>query len=403
MEMKKVKFNGAKAIVLSSALMFGATGCQTRENNIESTSSIIETSIIDNTTEEVVVTETEKVVEPTTEEVIETTESVVENVEDTTEFVEEDFLSIDNMDSKYNLYKDYYENHGIDEQEFYNMNYVLNDKLVDDEGKLIMSVEDVWTAYSNLSNLINVPEISQKIDNINAKAYGIDLNDNIIIPEIPKVSEMINPETKDAKFAISKLEEFEEFRDNLINDLNNKSDYDKEAIKEYVIKLNVTDVNSGNAYAQRVNSNSLTYVLADVNINALQLAAMAYNQYEYLDINVDGVKGLKINPTNGESDIENAVNQLLEQGWINEATLSDALAYYTYSVALNKEVDTVEISERLGVSIDQANLLLAYVQYRTKMAITSHIQTECNAEARTVTEVQEMENTIRNKYTKVLR
>ena len=385
---RKITFKtGARAIMLSTALIFGLSGCAKRnDDNLSKfeTSSEETTSMVE--------------LKNYNDDVIETNETE----EETTEVSKEEFLTIEKMDNYYNSYSEFFESHGIDEQEFYDMNYVLNNKLIDENGNVILSVEDIWNAYSNISNLITVPELVQKIDNINAKNYGIEINDDIVIPKVPKLSELIDPDTKDATYTISKLQEYEDFRDELIKDLNEKGTYNKDSIRDYAIKLNVTDINSGNGYSSRVSSNNALYVLADVNVNVLQLAAMAYNEQEFLDVNVDGVKKLKINPTNGESDIENAVNQLLEQGWINEATLADVLSYYTYQVAVNNEINGIEISERLGVSIDQANLLLAYIEYRSKMAITSHIQTECNAEARTVSEVQEIENSINNKYKKTL-
>lgn len=387
---KRIKLD-AKSILLSTAILLSLGGCS-KNSNVDETTAFdksIPESTTYNSTEESKEKETNKNNE--TKEV----ETIIVEVP-TTEAQKENTLT-----QYYNRYNEYFNAHGIDQQELFDMVCVLNDKITDDNGDLMYSVEDIWTAYSNISDLIEVPEVAQKIDNINAKEYGIDINDTIVINEMPKLSDMINTESKDSAFTIEKLVEFENFRDNLIKELNETGKYDKEKIREYVIKLTVTDINEGNGYTHRISSNSAEYVLSDINVSALQLAAMAYNQQEFLDVNVDGVKNLKINPTNGESDIENAVSQLLENGWINEATVAAAVSYYTYQVALNNEVDGEYIAERLGVTIDQANLLLAYVEYKSKMAITSYIQTKCNAEAKTVSEVQYMENVSNDKIIKL--
>lgn len=377
---RKIKRIGLMGTIATTLLLSGCS-CSRKDVNVEETtlmSSEVETT--ENVTTVDIKGELQSDKEETTEKVTEVETELV---------TEEPTRSLDDaVNDYYELNKDFFESHGMGSNELKKTILVLNNVLTND-GELLVSREDIWAAYGNIQDILLPGEVLQKIDNINAKKMGIDLEDPIVLDEdYPSINNLLVVQRPGTPYVNEKVAEYDEFMKKLVKDLNNGT-YDEKAIEEYVIKLNVDDVNADKTYLNKVNDSSEKYILATINFNVLQLAAMTHLQQEYINVNKDGVDRIKINPTNGESDIENAIIQLESTGLIDAAVIDEVVNYYKYTVLVGEEADAKVIEERFGVNLDQANLLIAYVTYKTRMPITAYYEMMCDAMARDVLFVEE--------------
>ena len=389
---------GSKGTLIALCALLGLSGCSKNKkessNDITTTPTIAVESVSkdENVTTPIVTPEVTPEVTPTiTPEVI-TGLNTLDN-----ESIEVA------VESSYEKYEKYYETHGMSKDQIRDMIFILNDKYVDEDGNLIVDVDRVNEAYSNIEKIMYSDDIIQKMDNINAIEGNIELKNDFVIVEHPSLVDFIDQNKTGGKYTAEKVAEYEKIRNKEIEVMNTTGNYDRELVNNYIKKILVTDINSNQDHMDNMTKNGQKYVVAATKNYALQFAAVMNNQKEFLEINEDGVNAIKINPTKGERYLENTVLRLLEEGLLDEETFDNIVKYVKVQDKIGNNVDNKEVSQKYDVALEETNIVVSYAKYLTSMANTSFFDVMCDEEAESVDEVNNLINAKgmnNNKYLK---
>lgn len=381
-----MKINGRKLKVISVSTVLatgliltgcGIHGCSRKDDN----NTIEETTILANLESTEEPTTVEKIIEKTIEETkeVETTEIVTSEVETTeleTKFDENLYIeSI--VENYYEDNKDYLTKQGIGEDEIRDMYFVINDKVVDEDGNLLITTSDSIKAFANIKDLMYPFEVIQKVYHINDKKHGYEVEDNIELEILPSVKPLIDTRITGSNFAVDKIEEYDEVTYKLITDLQEDT-YNPELLANYVKKLYIEDPINCNVNTEKINANGQRLLVDIAYNNALQMAAIT-NDSEYIDV-------IKINPSYEELELENEIYQLEASGLLDE---------YVVAEAINNNIVSKEIlMEKYGVSYDAASKISKFIEHRTKMASTVSEIAICDDETLIINMIKERENAL---------
>lgn len=333
-------------------------------------------------------------------------ENNTENIENTeklteTEEVSSDKLNINDnasiektVDNFYEEYKEYCDLHGINKDQIRNLIFVINDKYTDENGNLLFDDDmTVLITYAIANDMLYSSSISQKIDNIiTTEVSGYDTNNDWKIEKHPSLIPLVDESLAGSSIVVSELKEYETLRDYEIDYMNENNKIDVDAIDKYVIKNEVIDVNKNSNPVSSVYKNGQLYLMAATHTAILNMDAKVNTNVIYLQVpQYDNIPAIKINPTNAETDMESLFISLMESRSPEEREVFNNVITDVQTLINAKKTDG-EIAEYIemkysDVKIDDSNLIIRYYKYRDTMQITAYENIKCNAQAKTIEQI----------------
>ncbi|MBR3116551.1 MAG: hypothetical protein IKF36_01595 [Bacilli bacterium] len=357
-------------VALVTALATGFTACGKNNTNNSGTEVVADASTkVSEKPEEVI---TEKETEKTTEATSETKKELVGSLN------VEDNASIEaTVDTIYNDNKEFYEKNAIDKDTIRDMIFVINDKYTDEDGNVIIDNGRIDKASAAIDTVMYSDTFRQKIDNVNTKEFDVDKFECMSHPSLTKYVDL---NLAGSKALVEEIEEYETVRDHEIDVMNKTGETDLDAIYDYVIKQEVTDINYDSNNIGSFAKNGQKYVAALTHVNGLRMAAAMNNHTIYLEAEVYGnIETVKINFTQDERDLNATVETLMREGLITEENYENAVSYVEVAEELNltDEEMAKQFSNKYYISLNDSNLLIAYAKNIMKMEVTGWNNIAC--------------------------
>ena len=375
--MKDIKRTKKRIAMVSLAFAMGSalTSCTSIKKNNEEPTTLVETTD-EITSEDITTTE-----EITTETI--TTEEVVSDKLN----VYDDASVERTVDNYYERYKEYIEKNGISKDQIRDVIFVLNDRYTEEKNNKGMAIIDETSskwALTIINSILYSDEIIQKMDNIiTTEETGFDTNNDWKIVEQPSLIPLIDENIADSSILISELKEFESLRDHEVNYMNKNNKIDVDTIDKYIIKNEVVDINKNENAVSSVQGIGQQYVMAATHFHSLNMAAKANTGVIYLQVpQYDNIPTIKINPTNGERDLESLYISLMESSSEEEIDkYNKVISDVQTLVKAKKPAD--EISEYIemnysDVKIDDSNIIIRYYMFRETMQIEAYDNIMCS-------------------------
>ena len=294
------------------------------------------------------------------------------------------------VDNTYEKYREFYKNNAMGKDEIRDIIFVINDKYTDEDGKLVIDEDRAIDAYMNIKKILFSSAMKQKLDNINIK--DVKVENNFKIEEHPTLIDFVDQDLAGGELIADEIKEYEALRNSQIKQLNDTESYNREEVKAYVIKNEVTDIDNHSNDISNFGKNGHKFVCAAVHEAALNMAAIEFPEDDVIEVDYDGTvrPTIKINPTIGERDLEASVLRLRLEGLISDEEYNDVVSYVRSEVEVMDDKEELEkkIVEKWDIELDDANLLIAYAKYLNSMAITRHYDYECDEQNETVKDIQ---------------
>lgn len=379
--MKNFKINKKSALGVCLAVLLSASGCGNVKK--ESTPETAQTKSVVETTQDIEVVTTEATTEAVVTEGLDINNNV--SIEKTVE-------------DSYERYNEFYTSHGISKDQLRDVVFVLNDKYTDEDGKLIIDEDRAEEAYSNIKKMLGNTGSSllQSMDNINTIEYdpvnGKDIDNSWFICEHPSFVPLIDKNIAGGQATIEKISEYEELRDHEIKLMNETNKYDREAINNFVINMEIGDYNTNQDHMDNITKNGQKYLLAAYKYAALDFAAKANINTIYLEGYSGVEENIKINPTNEERFMENDVITMLQEGLIDVDTFDNITTEVITREGLGYTVEEKELLEKYTISGDDLRLLMSYAHYLTTMANHKYQKDMCDEAAETYDDIAIIRN-----------
>lgn len=379
--------NKSKITIVGLAIALGLTGCSNPLSKKEEPTTKIES--VQERDLNVVTTEstTEAITEEKVEEFVSSELDITNNA------------SIEKvLDENYDEYIEFYEDHGISKDQLRDVIFVLNDKYTGDDGKLIIDEDRASEAYSNINKMLGSEgsAILQSMDNINTietdPETGKDIDNSWNIVAHPSFVPLIDKNISGGKATAEKIAEFEELRDLEIKVMNETNKYDREAINNFIIKMEIGDYNNNQDNMDNITKNGQKYLLAAYKNAALNYAAKANNQTIYLEGYSTVEENIKINPTNEERFLENDIITLVQEGLLDADTVNNITNEVITREGLGYTVEEKDLLEKYTISGDDLRLVMSYAHYLTTMANHKYQKDMCDEYVETMDDISVIRN-----------
>lgn len=366
------------AVVFAIPTVMGAslTGCGSKDIASTDATSVSTDANTENksTEEKTTVTKT-----PTTEKVTEATTQASIVVSDSLNINDND--SIENtVDKIYLDDKEFYDQNGISKNDIRNMIFVINDKYTDENGKVLMDEDSMFKAYDSIDMVMYSDGLFQKIDNVATKDYDVD---NFELIKQPSLVKYVDMNLSGSTVLVDEIKEYEKLRDYQVDKMNKEGKFDIDVVNQYVIKNEVTDINSNSNPLSAVRGNGQIYVMASTHKYALDMAGKM-NDYDSIYLKApeyEGINTVKINLTTGERDVMGAVERLLLDGIVTEEQFNNIVTFVKQEIESEKSTDSIikAVGADYDLNVDYSNLLVSYVKAEMSMSVTGWLDVRCAA------------------------
>lgn len=389
--MKNFKINKKSALGVCLAVLLSTSGCGNVKK--ESTPETAQTKSVVETTQDIEVVTTEATTEAVVTEGLDINNNV--SIEKT-------------VDESYERYNEFYTSHGISKDQLRDVIFILNDKYTDEFGKLIINEDRASEAYSNIKKMLGNTGSSmlQSMDNINTIEYdpvnGKDIDNSWLICEHPSFVPLIDRNIAGGQATIEKISEYEELRDHEIKLMNETNKYDREAINNFVINMEIGDYNTNQDNMDNITKNGQKYLLAAYKYAALDFAAIANINTIYLEGYSGVEENIKINPTDEERFLESDVITMLQEGLIDVDTFNNITTEVIAREGLGYTVEEKDLLEKYTISGDELRLIMSYSHYLTTMANHKYHKDMCDEETETYDDIAIIRNSTSKKIDKKL-
>ena len=365
--MRKIVNKKFKKAGLLLALGLVLSGCgKTKDTTNTETSSITEAVTTEKQTE------------------IQTTEPKTEEV--TTEVKVVDGLDITNnasieatVDTIFAEDEEFYKENGISKNDIRNMIFIINDKEKDEDGKLLFDEATFERTFECIDTVLYSNEVDQKIDNVATVDYEVD---NFEAKKQPSLVKYVDMNLSGSYVLVDEIQEYEKMRDYQVEKMNKEGKFDIDAINQYVIKNEVTDINNNSNPMSAIKGNGQAYVMASTHKFALDMAGMM-NSYDTIYLTApeyDGINTVKINLTTGEKEVIDDAERLLRTGKIDMEEFNKIVTFIKEeSEVINSDADMIKrVSADYDLDVDMSNLFVAYVKADTSMSVVRYFDIRCS-------------------------